>query len=207
MTDKRKPILLWDIDGVIAPFGGDHALKLGTATTLAEQEQLTHELHITEWDHLYIKKDLKYKMRRLQEHFDFVWGTGWGGYNANLMVAPLLELPPLPAVEFDGHIPGVVKMTHEGPVWMDKSSPTPDYWKMPWIEKWAKEHGRPFLFIDDEMTDEAIEWAKLRNETIPTLFVRTDPNIGWIDDHEAQLVEWAEGVEDVGRADETRAKA
>lgn len=194
MVVNSKPILLWDIDGVIAPFGGDHAVAWGTATTAEEKALLTHDLHVTEWDDLWIKKDLQARMRKLEQHFDFVWGTGWGGYHANLMVAPLLGLPPLPAIEFGRRLPGKVVIKMSGVVWMDKDNPEPDYWKMPWIEQWAEEHGRPFLFIDDEMTDAAIAWAERRNETIPTLFVRTDSTVGWTDDHEAQLIEWAEGV-------------
>lgn len=194
-TVSKPPILLLDIDGVVAPFGGDHADQWGLATSRAEREDLPFEVYAGGYgDSIFIRKDLKWIFRRLEQHFDVVWGTGWGGYNANLVMSPILEFPPLAAVDFTRYIPGKVKMKVNGMVWLDKTRKAPDYWKMPWIEHWAEEHGRPFLFIDDEMRDDSIEWAEERNKTIPTLFVRTDCTIGWTDDHEAQLIEWAEGV-------------
>jgi hypothetical protein len=93
-------------------------------------------------------------LRPLLDRFELVWATGWE-HNANQLIAPILGLPALPVIEFPREADG-------------------RFFKLPTIARFAA--GRPLVWIDDELTDEAHAWAAAR--ALPTRLVDADPAIG-----------------------------
>jgi hypothetical protein len=74
---------------------------------------------------------------------DLVWATTWES-EANECLAPLLGLPQLPVV-----------------TWLepsDEPEPAALHWKTRMLVEWAA--GRPFAWLDDEITDADRTWAE-----------------------------------------------
>ncbi|MDQ3631064.1 MAG: hypothetical protein M3417_07315, partial [Actinomycetota bacterium] len=112
------------------------------------------------------------RLRRLDEHFELVWATGWEE-KANEHLPLILELPfkQLPSLSFDGR--AVFGTAH---------------WKLEAIERYAGD--RPAAWIDDNLDERCERWAMQRDA--PTLLVRTEPATGMSDEHVEQLLRWAE---------------
>ena len=53
---------------------------------------------------------------------------------------------------------------------------------------------RPYCYCDDDLTPELLSWAALRDERIPTLYIRPDPSIGLELEHLEQLRAFVERV-------------
>jgi len=103
--------------------------------------------------------------------FELVWGTTWER-SANRQIGPRIGLPELPVCGFPDN--GV--------------SPSGLYFKTPFIVEYA--NGRPFAWIDDEITDTDREWVAQRHNG-PALLHWVDPAVGLeASDFEA-LAEWA----------------
>lgn len=86
----------------------------------------------------------EYGPRLLGLACDLVWATAWMG-DANDVIAPLLGLPALPVVDFEG-LPGV-----DDPVYGEADASAPVNWKTRKIVELAA--GRTFVWVDDEITD------------------------------------------------------
>ncbi|MGX1270834.1 HAD domain-containing protein [Streptomyces phaeoluteigriseus] len=88
-----------------------------------------------------------------------VWATTWGE-DANTVVGPRLGLPPLPVLDLDP----------------DDGPPVPGvHWKTrPVLSRAA---GRPFVWLDDEITPADREYAAARHPA-PALLHRVDPRRG-----------------------------
>jgi hypothetical protein len=191
-----KPILLLDIDGVIAPFL-PAAQMLAIETGEGHHDYIMVELqadsvYLPYEQRHYIRRDLPEIMRELMEHFELMWGTAWGGEQANTYMLEHLGLvEPLKAIDYHT-IPDIAEVRMSG---ISFIGGMPDFWKMPWIEKFAEESGLPFIFIDDEISKDAEEWAEQRTrDGIPTLLVKTDAAVGWTVDHKDQMIEWAKRI-------------
>lgn len=104
--------------------------------------------------------------------YELVWGTTWEA-EANTYIAPRIGLPHLPVCAFpDG----------------DDDAPRAVYFKTSDIIAYAA--GRPFAWIDDEITDADREWVAQRHDA-PALLHWVDPAIGLeASDFEALAV-WA----------------
>ena len=102
---------------------------------------------------------------------DLVWATTWMA-EANQWIAPKLGLPPLPVVEW----PQVRVPAAEGV-----------HWKTGYLVEWAA--GRPFCWIDDEITDADRTWVAAHG-TGSALLHRVDPRIGLRDEDFEVLAEW-----------------
>ncbi len=152
-------MLFVDVDGVISLFdfppGGDFP---GAA------HSVDGILHC-------IATDCGERLRRLDEHFELVWATGWEE-KANEYLPLILELPfkELPSLTFDGR--AVFGSAH---------------WKLGAIDEYAG--GRPAAWIDDNLDERCRAWAADRNA--PTLLVQTEPSTGMSDEHVEQLLQWA----------------
>ncbi len=70
---------------------------------------------------------------------DLVWATTWMA-EANEAISPLLGLPELPVVD-----------------WPDSDEEGPLHWKTRGLVEWAA--GRPFVWVDDEITDADRVWV------------------------------------------------
>ena len=100
--------------------------------------------------------------------FDLVWATTWE-YEA-LLIATVLSLPlDMPVIEFDRD--------------------SEDYtWKLSDVRSFVGD--RPVAWIDDDLGEDAFEWAEERSS--PTLLIRVAPHRGLTRAH-------VEGLEDFGR--------
>ncbi|MER7277956.1 HAD domain-containing protein [Dactylosporangium sp. NPDC000244] len=90
---------------------------------------------------------------------ELVWATTWAE-DANEVIAPLLGLPPLPVV-----------------AWSESSAAPADgrHWKTDDLLAWAA--GRPFVWVDDEITAADRRWVA-RHHPAPALLHRVDGRSG-----------------------------
>ena len=88
-----------------------------------------------------------------------VWATTWGS-DANEVIAPRLGLPELPVVE-----------------WPDDDEDPRDglHWKTVSLIRWAA--GRPFVWLDDEISDADEQWVAAHHPGAALLW-RVDPYTG-----------------------------
>ncbi|MFF1817333.1 HAD domain-containing protein [Kribbella sp. NPDC058245] len=100
-----------------------------------------------------------------------VWATTWTT-GANDHLSPRLGLPDLPVVD-----------------WPDPSDDDPIgiHWKTPTLVAWAA--GRPFIWLDDEVTDRDRSWVRA-NHAAPALLHTVDPTRGLTDEDFAVLSRW-----------------
>jgi hypothetical protein len=93
-------------------------------------------------------------LRSLKPLFELAWVTTWGA-SASEVFGTLLDLPNMSAVAL-GNMPrdGTRKLAAVSAFVGDE----------------------PFAWVDDELYDDAFEWAARRAE--PTLLVRTSPTVG-----------------------------
>ena len=156
-----KPVLAVDIDGVISLFGFEGEPQVEGA----EMELIDGALHC-------ISMPAGDRLRRLAEHFDPVWATGWerGGER----VSELLGLPHWPALSFKG----AARFGSAD-------------WKLEPLDGFAG--GRPLAWIDDSLDEGCYRWARERRE--PTLLVEAEPALGMQEVHVEALLGWARSLE------------
>lgn len=101
---------------------------------------------------------------------DLVWATTWGA-DANECLSPRLGLASLPLVDWP-----------EEPEEQDGL-----HWKTRAIVGWAAD--RPFVWVDDEITDADRAWVRAHHPA-PALLHRVDPVLGLGDDDYAAIAAW-----------------
>lgn len=134
MSDQL-PLLLLDVDGVLCPLG-DRGREPLIDYGVAGESYLRYSVHTAA------------RLRRLQESFRLVWATSWEE-EANEVIAPLFDLPPLPVIVFNDD-------ASEG-----------ESWKMPAIRDYVGDS--PFAYVDDDIGADAFDWAAARS--VPTLLL------------------------------------
>jgi hypothetical protein len=156
----QRPILAVDVDGVISLFGfEEHISEAPGEVKLIDG--LVHCISLPAGD----------RLRRLSEHFDLVWATGWEE-RANEHLPSMLGLPEeLPVLTFGGR--AVFGSAH---------------WKVDAIDEYAGD--RPLAWIDDNIDDTCTEWAAQREA--PTLLVPTESARGLEEAHVDALLAWVE---------------
>jgi HAD domain in Swiss Army Knife RNA repair proteins len=97
--------------------------------------------------------------RLLALNADLVWATTWES-EANEVVAPRLGLPQLPVVTWPED---------------DEDPPRGVHWKTAPLTRWAA--GRPFIWLDDEVTDADRHWVAAHHPA-PALLHRVDAFTG-----------------------------
>lgn len=103
---------------------------------------------------------------------ELVWATTWMA-DANECVAPRLGLPELPLL-----------------TWPDAPGQHGLHWKTPALVAWAA--GRPFAWVDDEITDTDRTWVATHHRG-EALFHHVDPGRGLTDADFATLDAWLRG--------------
>ncbi len=154
------PYLLLDIDGVLA-------IK-GRAPTLQRHQVVDRRgLRPTIW----LNPQHRVWLAELRDIYELVWATGWENEAARLL-APLLDLPPMPVIMF-----------------RDRPSLGATVDKLPDVADFAGT--RALAWVDDDMDEAELAWASARKE--PTLLIKTDATIGLTRAHAVQLLEFAGG--------------
>jgi hypothetical protein len=102
---------------------------------------------------------------------ELVWATGWMD-EANEEISPRLGLPELPVI-----------------AWPDFSDDwrTGLHWKTRHLVQWAE--GRPFIWVDDELTDADRDWVEA-NHRGPALLHRVTAKLGLTEDDLTAVRDW-----------------
>jgi hypothetical protein len=157
-----RPILAVDVDGVISLFGFDQP----PPRAVARFELIDGMVHC-------ISLAAGERLRRLSEHYDLVWATGWED-RANDYLPHLLGLPELPHLSFGG-------AARFGSA----------HWKLAPLDAYGR--GRALAWIDDNFDASCHDWAQHREE--PTLLVPTEPHLGLEEAQTEALAAWARGLD------------
>jgi hypothetical protein len=155
------PLLAIDIDGVISLFGFEEP----PPRTECRFELVDGVLHC-------ISLAAGERVRRLGEHFDRVWASGWEA-KANDYLPNAIGTPDLPYLTFDG-------AARFGSA----------HWKLEPLERYSD--GRALAWIDDSLDQSCYAWARGRAE--PTLLVPTEPAVGLEEAHTEALIAWARSL-------------
>lgn len=166
-----KPLLLLDVDGPINPWEANPN-KRPTGYT-------THRLRPEGWRNprkrplrVWLKPDHGKDLLALP--FDLVWCTTWI-HEANTMIGPVLGLPELPVITFD-------------PDWKLPTRGDGTYFKTHDLVRWVD--GRPFAWVDDEITNFDREYVAA-NHPGPALLHHVSPRLGLLEPDFLALAEWA----------------
>jgi hypothetical protein len=157
-TDLSAPLLFVDVDGPLNPYAA--------RPTRRPKGYVTHRMSPPDWRAQYPDaKPLRVWLN--PEHgpmllglgVALVWATTWG-HDANEWIGPHIGLPELPVVEWSARSPD----ESDGRLW--KTQQVADY-----------AAGRPFAWIDDQLTRADLRWCAERYPA-PTLLLPIDPAVG-----------------------------
>ncbi|WP_327290201.1 HAD domain-containing protein [Streptomyces sp. NBC_01198] len=162
-----RPVLFLDVDGPLIPFGGTREQYPDGYPAYVPQKAAGNPLPAR------VNPALVPRLLGLGCHL--VWATTWG-HEANECLAPLLGLPQLPLVAW--------------PEPSDEPEPAGLHWKTRTLLDWAA--GRPFAWLDDEITDADRIWAEAAHPA-RTLLRRVDSRHGLTDADFAALDAWRAG--------------
>lgn len=106
-----------------------------------------------------------------------VWATTWMA-EANEVISPRLGLPDLPVVEWPDD---------------DEEPEHGLHWKTVFLTRWAA--GRPFVWLDDEITDADRRWVAAHHP-VRALLQRVDPYAGLTEADFSAVRRWLGQIDD-----------
>ncbi|NUP53606.1 MAG: hypothetical protein HOW97_40735 [Catenulispora sp.] len=156
-SEARRPLLFLDVDGPLNPF----AIRLDSLPA----EYQIHEMRPDLWadpelQPLRVVLNPEHGEQLLALPAELVWATSWED-DANAWIGPRIGLPALPVVGW--------------PEDLNADAPADLCWKTPTLLEYAA--GRPFAFIDDDITYADQLYADARSEA-PMLFHFVHPAKG-----------------------------
>lgn len=161
MTDPAGyPLLFLDVDGPLLPFGGSPPPG---PPDIAADPRLAR-----------LRRDAGPLLAALP--CTLVWATTWL-QDANTEIAPRLGLPDLPVVTW----PEPAGAEEREDQWLGLC------WKTRTLVSWAA--GRPFAWVDDEITDADRDWVPVHHGG-PALLRTIDPGRGLTGQDFAALDAW-----------------
>ena len=156
---EGRPVLAVDVDGVISLFGFEGPL-----------DQVPGRFHLIDGVAHCIPDEAGPRLRRLAEHYELVWATGWED-RANDALVHILGLPEeLPFLTFGGN-------ARFGSA----------HWKLDAIGEYAG--NRPLAWVDACIAERCRAWAERREA--PTLLVPVEPDLGLGEAQVETLIGWA----------------
>ncbi|WP_329226831.1 hypothetical protein OG488_06730 [Streptomyces sp. NBC_01460] len=165
-----KPLLLIDIDGPLNPYAALARTPLPEGYTL-------HEMRPTGWKEgpplpVLLSPVHGDGLLALAARYELVWATTWKD-EANEWVGPRIGLPPLPYIDW----PAMHAVREDG-----------TYWKTRYVVDHAD--GRPFAWVDDEISDPDRAWVAAHHPG-RALLLRVDPWVGLVREDFETLAAWA----------------
>ncbi len=157
---RGHPLLFLDVDGPLLPFGG---------SPLPGPREIVAVPHLAR-----LRLDAGPRLARLP--CTLVWATTWLE-DANTEIAPRLGLPDLPVVTW----PEPTGDHQREDQWLGLC------WKTRTLVHWAA--GRPFAWVDDEITDADRDWVSAHHSG-PALLRTIDASRGLTDEDYAALDAW-----------------
>ncbi|WP_406492734.1 hypothetical protein OG936_04645 [Streptomyces sp. NBC_00846] len=167
-----KPLLLIDIDGPLNPYAALTRRRVPDGYAL-------HLMRPTGWDYgmplpVLLNPEHGKALRGLAGRYELVWATTWKD-EANEWIGPRLGLPRLPYIDWPS---------------MHGSAPDGTYWKTRYVVEYAA--GRPFAWVDDEISEQDRGWATEQGAA-EALLLWIDPWIGLLPADFEVLATWADG--------------
>lgn len=157
---RGRPLLFLDVDGPLLPFGDGPQL---------EPSGTTSDSHLA-------RLDPQVGSRLAALPCDLVWATTWEE-DANAEIAPRIGLPKLPVVNW----PDPSDDQQREDRWFRL------HWKTRTVVAWAQ--GRPFAWVDDEITDADRDWVSTHHPG-QALLHRIASSRGLTDADFAALDQW-----------------
>ncbi|MFJ9085857.1 HAD domain-containing protein [Streptomyces sp. NPDC102384] len=163
-SSEDRLLLFLDVDGPLLPFG----------------DGVQFELSDTAADSHLARLDPQVGPRLAALSCDLVWATTWEE-KANTEIAPRIGLPRLPVVNW----PDPSAAHEREDKWFGL------HWKTRTLVVWAA--GRPFAWVDDEITDADREWVAT-NHSAPALLHRVIASRGLTEQDFTALDQWRRSI-------------
>ncbi|MFM9579352.1 hypothetical protein [Streptomyces caniscabiei] len=197
---RRRPLLYLDVDGPLNPYAAKPERRPAGYATHRMKPQGWLDQHPGEPAayvkplRVWLNEEHGRRLLALGRLYDLVWATTWGA-EANTYIGPVLGLPELPVVEWPGEAEraGVAERSGTGarpgdPGADGASWPVGLFWKTPHLVEHAT--GRPFAWVDDELT--AIDRTFVTRRHGPhAMLHRVDPRLGLREPDFTALAEFA----------------